>query len=120
MSDGVAAPRQRRVVRQAGLFGAAVGVAAAGVAVGVAAERLLLRRRSVAPPADPLATESFGALPYDETLAVTTADGLDLHVEIVEPNDGIDLDFGMPGPAEPTLIFIHGFCLDMGTFHFQL
>jgi pimeloyl-ACP methyl ester carboxylesterase len=119
MSDGVAAPRRRRVVRQAGLFGAAVGVAAAGVAVGVAAERLLLRRRSVAPPADPLATESFGALPYDETLAVTTADGLDLHVEIVEPNDGIDLDFGMPGPAEPTLIFIHGFCLDMGTFHFQ-
>jgi len=73
----------------------------------------------VAPPADALAAEPFGALPYDETLAVTTADGLDLHVEIVEPNDGIDLDFGMPGPAEPTLIFIHGFCLDMGTFHFQ-
>jgi pimeloyl-ACP methyl ester carboxylesterase len=119
MSDGVATPRRRRVVRQAGLFGAAVGVAAAGVAVGVAAERLLLRRRSVAPPADALAAEPFGALPYDETLAVTTADGLDLHVEIVEPNDGIDLDFGMSGPAEPTLIFIHGFCLDMGTFHFQ-
>jgi pimeloyl-ACP methyl ester carboxylesterase len=113
------APRRRRVVRQAGLFGAAIGVAAAGVAVGVAAERLLLRRRSVAPPADPLAAEPFGALPYDETLTVTTADGLDLHVEIVEPNDGIDLDFGMAGPTEPTLIFIHGFCLDMGTFHFQ-
>jgi len=107
------------VARRASLLGAVVGVAAAGVAAGVAAEKLLLRRRSNAPTLDPLAGELFGQLPYDESLTVTTADGLDLHVEIVEPNDGIDLDFGLPSPAEPTLIFIHGFCLDMGTFHFQ-
>jgi pimeloyl-ACP methyl ester carboxylesterase len=111
--------RRRKVVRQAGLLGAAIGVAAAGVAAGVAAERLLLRRRSTGVPVDPLAAEPFGTLPYDETLTVTTADGLDLYVEIVEPNDGIDLDFGPTGVAEPTLVFIHGFCLDMGTFHFQ-
>jgi pimeloyl-ACP methyl ester carboxylesterase len=111
--------RQRRAAQRAGLLGAAVGVAAAGVAAGVAAERMLLRRRPPAALADPLLAEPFGALPYDETLAVTTADGLDLHVEIVEPNDGIDLDFGMADKVEPTLVFVHGFCLDMGTFHFQ-
>jgi pimeloyl-ACP methyl ester carboxylesterase len=119
MSELVPAPRRRRVARQAGLVGAVVGVAAAGVAVGVAAERMLLRRRAQPVSVDELTAEPFGALPYDETLVVTTADGLDLHVEIVEPNDGIDLDFGMSSPAEPTLVFIHGFCLDMGTFHFQ-
>ncbi|GAA5178271.1 hypothetical protein GCM10023322_04950 [Rugosimonospora acidiphila] len=69
--------------------------------------------------ADPLADERFGHLPYDEVTVVTTADGLDLYVEIVEPDDGIDLDFGLTSPPEPTLIFVHGFCLDMGTFHFQ-
>jgi pimeloyl-ACP methyl ester carboxylesterase len=113
-----ATTKRRRAARRASLLGAAVGVAAAGVAAGVAAERLLLRRRS-AVAADPHADERFGRLPYDEVLTVTTAEGLDLRVEIVEPEDGIDLDFGLPSAPEPTLIFIHGFCLDMGTFHFQ-
>ncbi|GIH12179.1 hypothetical protein Raf01_03510 [Rugosimonospora africana] len=119
MSEALSTMSKRnRVARRAGLLGAVVGVAAAGVAAGVAAERLLLRRRS-AIAADPLADERFGRLPYDEMTTVTTADGLDLHVEIVEPEDGIDLDFGLNSPPEPTLVFIHGFCLDMGTFHFQ-
>ncbi|HEY2671492.1 MAG TPA: alpha/beta hydrolase [Rugosimonospora sp.] len=110
--------RRKRVARRASLLGAVVGVAAAGVAAGVAAERLLLRRRT-AVAADPWAEERFGHLPYDEVTTVTTADGLDLYVEIVEPDDGIDLDFGLTSSPEPTLIFVHGFCLDMGTFHFQ-
>ncbi len=25
----------------------------------------------------------------------------------------------MPTPRKPTVVFVHGFCLDMGTFHFQ-
>jgi pimeloyl-ACP methyl ester carboxylesterase len=119
--------KKRRTARRAGLLGAVIGVAAAGVATGVAAERLLFRRRDTT--IDPHAEEKFGQLPYDETLTVTTEDGLDLYVEVVEPVDGIDLDFGPAGPIglgappatppEPTLIFVHGFCLDMGTFHFQ-
>ncbi len=96
-----------------------IGVAATGVAVGVAAERLLLRRRRPPASVDPLAAERFGPLPYDECLSLTTEDGLDVYVEIVERSDGIDLDFGLHGDEDPTLIFIHGFCLDMGTFHFQ-
>jgi pimeloyl-ACP methyl ester carboxylesterase len=90
------------------------------VAAGVAAERLMLRRPSArTDPEDPYVDERFGQLPYDETRTVRAADGLDLYVEIVEPSDGIALDFGPDAPAEPTLVFVHGFCLDMGTFYFQ-
>src|SRR5690606_29144538 len=56
-----------------------------------------------------------------------TDDGLDLYVEIVEPVDGVDvdlddlqLDLAQPvGAPAPTLVFVHGFCLHMGSFHFQ-
>jgi pimeloyl-ACP methyl ester carboxylesterase len=108
--------------RTAGLIGAVLGVAAAGLAAGVATERLILRRNRM--PHPDLASEPFDRLPFDETLTVPTADGIELYVEIVEPADGVDLavDFSPPGvtfDVEPTLIFVHGFCLDMGTFHFQ-
>jgi len=98
-------PMSRR--KRAGIISAVVGVAAAGVAAGVAAERLVVRRGR---RDDPFAEEPFGMLPYDETVHIETADGLRLHIEVVdavEPND------------RPTLIFVHGFCLDQGTFHFQ-
>jgi pimeloyl-ACP methyl ester carboxylesterase len=71
-----------------------------------------------------LVSEPFGRLPFDESLTVPTSHGLDLYVEIVEPADGVDLPVGFAPRgvtinAEPTLVFVHGFCLDMGTFHFQ-
>jgi pimeloyl-ACP methyl ester carboxylesterase len=92
--------------RNAGILGAvaAVGLAAGGVAAGVAADRYVRRRRTAAD--DPHAQEPFGALPSDEQYGVTTSDGVDLYVEVID------------GPG-PTLLFVHGFCLDMGTFHFQ-
>ncbi|WP_426508074.1 alpha/beta fold hydrolase [Dactylosporangium sp. McL0621] len=90
--------------RAAGIVGAIVGLAAAGVAAGVATERYLVRRSKNAE--DPYAEEPFGIWAADEVLSVTTDDGIDLHVEVVD------------GPG-PTLVFVHGFCLDMGTFHFQ-
>lgn len=111
----------RSAKQRAGLFGAIVGVAAAGIAAGVATERALVRRSKRGTP-DPYADEEFGQQPYDESCTVTTADGTDLYVEIVEPTDGIELDAGFIDstlPAEPTLVFVHGFCLDMGTFYFQ-
>ncbi len=93
----------------AGVLGAVLGVAAAGVAAGVAAERMLVRRSRTI-EADPFAGEAFEQLPYDEQLTLVSDDDDDIHVEIVEPKDG---------PAELTVVFVHGFCLDSGTFHFQ-
>ena len=94
--------------RKVGVVSAVVGVAAAGVAAGVAAERLLLGRSRRVAGTDPYKDEPFGALGADQTRTVTTTNGLDLHVEI----DG-DPD------APLTVVLVHGFCLDMGTFHFQ-
>ncbi|NUO59113.1 MAG: alpha/beta hydrolase [Hamadaea sp.] len=101
-----------------GIVGALAGVAAAGVAAGVAAERALVGRTRKNSD-DRYADEPFGPLAYDEALTVTTADGVQLYVEIVEPADGVALDLGGFSEPEATLIFVHGFCLDMGTFHMQ-
>jgi pimeloyl-ACP methyl ester carboxylesterase len=122
MSD--VAPRTERTTarRRAGVLGAVVGIAAAGVAAGVTVERVLTRRgRRIS--GDPYTHERFGPQPYDESLIVTTSDGVDLYVEIVDPADGVEVEPVLPpvgggGPA-PTLVFIHGFCLDMNTFYFQ-
>jgi pimeloyl-ACP methyl ester carboxylesterase len=116
------------------VLGAVVGAAAAGVAagtavgvaVGVVTERALLRRGQRR-PLDPYANEEFGPQPYDESLTVTTEEGVELYVEIVDPVDGVDIEFddlhldlAEPlGDQPPTLIFVHGFCLHMGTFYFQ-
>jgi pimeloyl-ACP methyl ester carboxylesterase len=89
-----------------GLAGALLGAMAAGAAAGVAAERFAVRRRRKA--GDPYADEPFGALPAD-TVRTVNADGVDLHVEIVDAD----------GEPDFTAIFVHGFALDMGTFHFQ-
>jgi pimeloyl-ACP methyl ester carboxylesterase len=117
------------------VLSAVVGVAAAGVAAGVAAERILLRRRH-APIDDPYASEPFDQLPYDEARVVRTPDGLDIYVEVVEAQTpGTEPSVQRPrrlsralarlgvsrdnGEQRPTLVFVHGFCLDMGTYHFQ-
>jgi pimeloyl-ACP methyl ester carboxylesterase len=112
---------KKQLRRRAGIIGTVVGVVATGVAVGVAAERIVRRRRRTPELEDPLAGEVFGELPYDESLTVPMPEGIDLYVEIVDAVDGVglDLDLVPAGDPEPTLVFVHGFCLDMGTFHFQ-
>ncbi|AGZ39257.1 alpha/beta fold hydrolase [Actinoplanes friuliensis] len=102
-----AGPRRR--AKQVGIVGAAIGVAAAGLATAFAVERVLVRK-SLNAPGDPHADEGFGDQRFDTELTVTAADGTDLHVEIVEPRT----DAG-----KPTIVFVHGFALDMGTFYFQ-
>jgi pimeloyl-ACP methyl ester carboxylesterase len=92
--------------RRAGLVGTLV--AAAGVAAGVAAERALLQRRRRSTDRDPYRDEPFGELPADEYRTVVTDEGIPLHVEISGDRS-----------AKVTVVFVHGFCLDMGTFHFQ-
>ncbi|MFI6164535.1 alpha/beta fold hydrolase [Micromonospora haikouensis] len=108
---GFRIPRPRTAAgRVAGVVGAAVGVAAAGLAAGVVSERALVRRLK-ADPADPYAGEVFGQQRYDEAFRLELPDGTDIHVEVVEPT--------RPVPGHPTVVLVHGFCLDMGTFHFQ-
>ena len=97
--------------KRAGIIGAFVGLAAAGIAAGVATERYLVRRSRQVD--DPYADETFGELPFSSQRAVTGADGVELHVEMLNTEDGEDAE------SELTLVFVHGFCLDMGTFHFQ-
>lgn len=98
--------RGRHAAGIAGIVGAAAGLAAAGTAAGIAVERAAVRR--VRRRRDPLADEPYGVLPYDEQLTVSTVDGVLLHVEVVGK-----------GTEPLTAVFAHGYCLDMGTFHFQ-
>jgi pimeloyl-ACP methyl ester carboxylesterase len=98
------APRRRGLVKT--LLGAAA--AGLGVAAGVAAERVVIRRHRRGTDRDPYRLEPFGSLPAGEVRTVTTDEGIPLHVEITGRRD-----------APLTVIMVHGFCLDMGTFHFQ-
>ncbi|GAA4201294.1 alpha/beta fold hydrolase [Actinocatenispora rupis] len=106
----MATPDRRRRARTAGLLGAVVGVAAAGVAGGIAVQKLLVRKEKAGP--DPYRDEPFDALPYDTETTVTTDGGVDLHVEVVEAP-------GRRKRSAPTVVLVHGYALDMGTFHFQ-
>jgi pimeloyl-ACP methyl ester carboxylesterase len=98
-------------LKAAGLAGALIGVAAAGAAAGVVAERYAVGR-SRNRGHDPYADEPFGALPADRRITVTADGGVPLHVEVIEPD-------GTGAPPDLTVVFVHGFCLDMGTWHFQ-
>ncbi|WP_051451229.1 alpha/beta fold hydrolase [Actinospica robiniae] len=108
--------------RRAGLLGAAVGVVAAGVAVGFTVERLTIGRavRRMAAIHDP--GEPFGSLRGDAR-TVRANDGVELHVEVDEPRGpatGRAAEAADPDEAErPTLLFTHGFCLDQDCWHYQ-
>jgi pimeloyl-ACP methyl ester carboxylesterase len=57
---------------------------------------------------DPYADEDFERIDDDRAYVVTTPDGVPLAVREAGPVD-----------APVTMVFIHGFCLRMGAFHFQ-
>ncbi|MGK2876301.1 MAG: alpha/beta fold hydrolase [Nocardioides sp.] len=78
------------------------GIAAAGAAVGVARQRSRIGRRGGVSPA-------FGSLRAPE-LTVVADDGVPLHVEI---------DERAPGADGATVIFIHGYALNLDCWHFQ-
>ncbi|UQX87914.1 alpha/beta hydrolase [Jatrophihabitans telluris] len=88
------------------LVGGAVGLAGAITAAGVAYERKQVTRQRA--QIDPHSAASFGAMPVDRQSRVLTEDGISLHVEEVGPTD-----------APMTVVFVHGFTLDLGSFHFQ-
>lgn len=94
------------------IAGAAGAVAATGVALGVTARRrgqiAVDRRRLAAELVDGVSAP--GTVPLGETCSVTADDGIRLSCEEIEATDG---------PAELTVVLVHGMALDRRTWHFQ-
>ena len=95
-----------RIGKVPAIVGGAVGLLTAAAAAGVAQQR-----RTVARDRSRIELGSaamFGALPVSNQGLVHTDDGTDLHYEEVGPPD-----------APLTVLFVHGFTLNLGSFHFQ-
>ncbi len=87
----------------------AAGLAAAAGAVGVVRQNRIIGNRAAGEQV------AFGEL-HSARRVVVTDDSVDLHVEIDEP-----ADFG-GGPASDddlTLVFVHGYSLNLDSWHFQ-
>jgi pimeloyl-ACP methyl ester carboxylesterase len=92
--------------RRTGVIGGAAGVvaAAATAAVLVAVDRsAAMRRRD-----DPDQPEEFAPLPADRSGVLVAEDGTGLYYEEVGPVD-----------APLTVVFVHGYTLALGAFHYQ-
>lgn len=81
------------------------GITAVGTVAGASAARSIGRRQRFD---DPYATEDFKLLDADRGSVVSSEDGIPLAVREVGPVD-----------APLTVVFAHGFCNSMGSFHFQ-
>ena len=106
--DRLPVPLQRSgsgVGRKAGLMAGVAGLGAVGTAAGLSAAKAYRRRGRIH---DAYECEDFRLLEADRAAVVTTADGVDLVVREVGPIT-----------APMTVVFAHGFCLRMGSFHFQ-
>lgn len=91
--------------QKVGIAGAIVGAASAGVAAVAAAKRYAVGRIRLRPDLE--ASELFGELRGREQTLVTS-DGVALHVEVDGPRD-----------APLTLVFSHGYCLNLDSWHYQ-
>jgi pimeloyl-ACP methyl ester carboxylesterase len=78
---------------------------AAGAAAGVLAERKVVARRRSA------ARYAFGTL-HGERCTVVADDGLELYAEVDVPDK-------RPRRTTPTLVFVHGYALNLDSWHFQ-
>jgi pimeloyl-ACP methyl ester carboxylesterase len=97
-------------VRKRGWLGlAATGVTAtAALAAGVVVERRVVRQRATGAAG----ADRLGGLRGDP-VTVRTDDGVALHAEVDEAPD-------VPiGEHEPTLVFVHGYALNLDCWHFQ-
>jgi pimeloyl-ACP methyl ester carboxylesterase len=93
------------VGKKAGLLAGVAGLSAVGTAAGVSAARTFRHKKFIQ---DAYAGEDFALLEADRGCVVTSADGVPLVVREVGPVT-----------APLTVVFAHGFCLRMGSFHFQ-
>ncbi len=102
MSDG----QSRRCHGGRAWLAGGAGLTAVATIVGASARRSLVARAD--PCEDPYADEDFERLDDDRRYVVTMPDGVPLAVREAGPVD-----------APLTVVFVHGFCLRMGAFHFQ-
>lgn len=92
-----------------GAVAGAAGLAAAGAAVGVARQQRVISRRDAGEEI------AFGSL-RSPSLKVVADDGVDLHVEIDEPEEF----GGEPSTDESlTVVLVHGYALNLDCWHFQ-
>ncbi len=98
--------------RVAGVVGALGAAVAVGAAIGVAAERVIVRR-ALRP--DTERDEPFGGL-RGRVVPVVASDGTRLHVEVEEPPSGSIADRAGDGL---TIIFSHGYALEEDSWHYQ-
>ncbi|HET6627503.1 MAG TPA: alpha/beta hydrolase [Nocardioidaceae bacterium] len=94
--------RRRKAV---GIVAAAAGTIAAGAVAGMFAEKRLVSARRAGP-----GEEGFGELRSDP-VTVIAGDGVALHAEVDEPDE--------PDPDRATLVFVHGYALNLDCWHFQ-
>lgn len=98
--------RRRRLL---GALGGAVGLAAAGTAV-----TILRQQHSVS--VDAGESVPLGSL-RTPGRTVVADDGLPLHVEVDDVEEQSGRRHGVTPPV--TVVFIHGYCLNLDTWHFQ-
>jgi pimeloyl-ACP methyl ester carboxylesterase len=79
-----------------------VGTVAAALTAGVVVERRVVRTRKAGSDG----ADALGGLRGDASV-VRTSDGVGLHVEVDE------------GGAAPTIVFVHGYALNLDCWHFQ-
>lgn len=91
--------------KKAGLLAGVAGIGAVSTAAGVSAARSLRQRKQIE---DAYRGEDFKLLEADRGCVITTPDGIPLVVREVGPIT-----------APLTVVFAHGFCMRMGSFHFQ-
>ncbi len=94
-----------RRAKNGGLMAGVAGLTAVGTVAGVSAARALRFRSYIE---DAYRGEDFALLEADRGCVVTTTDGVPLVVREVGPVT-----------APLTVVFAHGWCLRMGSFHFQ-
>lgn len=99
------AEQKGSTVRQLRRLAVGAGVTAAVATGAVVAERAAARRLRRRP--DTEAGESLGTLPPEDLGPVTSFDGTRLHVRAAGPE------------GAPTLVFLHGFSLDLTTWYYQ-
>ncbi|MCR5978782.1 alpha/beta fold hydrolase [Gordonia jinghuaiqii] len=114
MSGATAMDESERV----GLLAGVAGVAALGAMAALGAARNIARNRVVG-TADPHADADLTALYGERATTVTTDDGLELAVRIVDLGTASEETAPEATAPDLTVVFVHGFSLRLASWHFQ-